>query len=319
MARRSIVAGISTLMLAALPALVTLTALPANLLAQRHHYRDTDDEVGSRIDTTVALERGGTVDLSLVSGEIMVTSWDRNEVRVKATSEEGILRFDASPSRVAVGVRSNHGDMGDTRYEITIPATARLTSRSVSGNITTRGGSEVEAHSVSGDVSVSDASGRTTVESVSGGARATHIGGGLRANTVSGDLEISDITGDVDVQTTSGEIELTGIHSSYVHAETVSGDVRFSGSLDTRGTYQFRSHSGDVRLALPPTGASLSIQTFSGDIESDYPMTLQPGRREGGGRQRVEFTINGGGARVSAESFSGDITIERASGSGRED
>ena len=59
-------------------------------------------------------------------------------------------------------------------------------------------------------------------------------------------------------------------------------------------------------------GATLSLQTYSGDIESAFPMTLQPGeniRRQRG--RRMEFTVGGGGARVSITTFSGDITIER--------
>ena len=309
MERRSIVAGLAVLALAVLPA---LTPPPA---AQQR--RDRDDLDGDRIDTTVTLARDGTVDLSLVSGEILVSSWNRNDVRVRASSERGVLRFDASPSRVTLTVRSRRGEMGDTRYEITVPATARIIARSVSGDISTQGGSDVEAHSVSGEVRVQDASGRTSAESVSGGVEVTHVGGGLRAHSVSGDLTLADITGDVDVETTSGEIELQGVRSSYVRTETVSGDTHFAGVFDPKGTYEFHSHSGDIRLVFPPVGATLGVQTFSGDVDSDYPMTLRPGDREDG--KRLQFTINGGGARVSAETFSGDITIERASRVRQED
>ncbi|HEX6537292.1 MAG TPA: DUF4097 family beta strand repeat-containing protein [Gemmatimonadaceae bacterium] len=288
----------------------------APLAAQNEGFRD-DDEFRSRIDTTVSLARDGTVDLSLVSGTIRVTSWDRDQVKVSATSERGILRFDASPSRVTLAVRSEHGELGDTRYEVTIPATARVISRSVSGDIDSRGGSEVEAHSVSGDITLADASGRARIETVSGTVNARHVGGGLRVDAVSGDLTLADITGDVDVQTVSGEIELAGVRSSYVHTETVSGDTRFAGTLDPKGRYDFHSHSGDIRIAIPAVGAAFDVETFSGDVDSDYPMTLSPGGGHDG--KRMEFTINGGGARVTAETFSGDVTIERASGARRED
>lgn len=302
----------AALMMAALP------ALPAPLAAQRGQGRNAGDEYRSRIDTTIAFDRAGTVDLSLVSGEIVVTSWGRNAVRVHATSERGRLRLDASPSRIRLEVRSYRGGMGDTRYEVTIPAGARLLARSVSGNIHARGGGEVDAHSVSGDIVLSNASSRVTAESVSGSVRITGVRGGLRAGSTSGDLELSDITGDVDARTVSGDIELDGVRSAFVRTETVSGDTRFAGTLDPKGRYEFHSHSGDLRLILPPAGASVSAATFSGDVDSDYPMTLLPGTRAGG--RQVEFTINGGGgARVVTETFSGDITIERASGPNREE
>jgi hypothetical protein len=41
-------------------------------------------------------------------------------------------------------------------------------------------------------------------------------------------------------------------------------------------------------------------------------MTMQPGDHGMGSRpKRLEFTFNGGGARLSAETFSGDISIEK--------
>ncbi|HSC32232.1 MAG TPA: DUF4097 family beta strand repeat-containing protein [Gemmatimonadaceae bacterium] len=285
-----------------------MAATPALLPAQRQH-RDDDDDASSRIDTTVALSAGGVVELSLISGEIKVTSWNRDQVRVHATSEGGLLQFDASSGRVSLSVRSQHGNMGDTEYQVTIPAGARLITHSVSADITTDGGTDVEARSVSGDVSVSDATGRATMESVSGGLKARNVGRGLRASTVSGDLEANDITGDIDAQSTSGDIVLGGTKSSFVHTQTVSGETRFGGTVDRAGRYEFHSHSGDIQLAVPSTGVTFDVNTFSGDLQSDYPMTLQPGSEVG--HKHMEFSINGGGARVTAETFSGDITVER--------
>jgi hypothetical protein len=290
---------------------------PPTLAAQRDS-RDSD-EIRSRIDTTVALSSNGTVDLSLVSGEIVVTSWDRNEVRVHATSERGILRFDASPSRVTLGVRSDRGRLGDTRYEVTIPRSVRLVAQGVSGDVSTRGGSDVEAHSVSGSVEVVDATGKVTIESVSGDASAQRVGAGVKASTVSGELTLSDVTGDVDANTVSGDIILDGVKSSFVRTNTTSGEIQFAGTLDPKGRYEFNSHSGDIEIAVPGGGATLDVHTFSGDVESDFPMTLQPGARSGERGKGMQFTIGGGGARISAQTFSGDITIERSSGTNREE
>lgn len=292
-------------------------SIPPGLAAQRGSG-DRDD-FRSRIDTTVALSGNGTVDLSLVSGEIIVTSWDRSEVRVHATSERGILRFDASPSRVTLGVRSDRGELGDTRYEVTIPKSARVAAQGVSGDVSTRGGSDVEAQSVSGDVEVVDATGRVEIQSVSGDASAQGVDAGVKASTVSGDLTLSDVTGDVDANSVSGDITLDGVRSSFVRTSTTSGEVHFSGTLDPKGRYEFNSHSGDIEIAVPGGGATLDVHTFSGEVDSDFPMTLQPGSRSGDRGKGMQFTIGGGGARISAQTFSGNITIERASGASREE
>jgi hypothetical protein len=299
----------------AMCALLTTAALTPDSLAAQQNRRGRD--AGSRIDTTLALAADGTVDLNLVSGRITVTSWSQNQVKINATSDRGILQLDATPSRVGLSVRSNQGDMGDTRYEVTIPAGARLITRSISGDIDTRGGGDVEAHAVNGDVTVSQVAGRATVDAVSGDVRVSRVGRGVRATAVNGDLHLSDITGDVDVRTVSGDVVLDGVRSSFVRASSTSGDIRFAGSLEAQGRYEFKSHSGDVALSIPSTGANFSVQTFSGEVRSDYPMTLGSGVQ--GRRQRMQFTINGGGAQVSAETFSGDIIIQRASGAKRED
>ncbi|HEU4584760.1 MAG TPA: DUF4097 family beta strand repeat-containing protein [Gemmatimonadaceae bacterium] len=297
---------------------VAMLALSAPPLAAQHGARDSD-EFRSRIDTTVALSGNGTVDLSLVSGEIIVTSWDRNEVRVHATSERGILRFDTSPSRVTLGVRSDRGELGDTRYEVTIPKSARVVAKGVSGDVSINGGSDVDAQSVSGDVQVANATGRVEIQSVSGDASAQRVGGGVKGSTVSGELTLSDVNGDVDANTVSGDITLDGVRSSFVRSNTTSGDVHFAGTLDPKGSYEFNSHSGDIEIAVPGGGASLDVRTFSGDVDSDFPMTLEPGARTGERGRGMRFTIGGGGARISARTFSGDITIERASGARREE
>jgi hypothetical protein len=293
-----------------------MAATPALLPAQRHH-RDDDEDVSSRIDTTVALSSGGVVELSLISGEIKVTSWNRDQVRIHATSDGGLLQFDATGSRVTLSVRSDRGNMGDTEYEVTIPAGARLTTRSVSADITSEGGSDVESNSVSGDITVSNVTGRAVLGSVSGTVKATHVGRGLRATSVSGDINGDDITGDIEAQSTSGEIVLGAAKSAFVRTQTVSGDTRFGGTIDRAGRYEFHSHSGDIVLAVPSTGVTFDVNTFSGDVQSDYPMTLQPGSEVG--QKHMEFSINGGGAKITAETFSGDITVERPGHTSHED
>lgn len=297
---------------------VMLAALlaAAPLLAQGRRDRGDTGDDQLRMDTTVALGRSGTVDLSLVSGTIRVTNWNRDQVRITASTERGILDLDASASRVSLNVRPRRGNLGDTEFEVTVPNTARLILRSVSGEISARGGAEVEAHSVSGDVDVQDVAGRTTLESVSGSVTATTLGGSTHAKTVSGDLTLQGVTGDIDAETVSGDLELTGIRSSFVRLNSTSGDVHYAGGLDPKGRYDFRSYSGDVRLALPQNGsATLSVETFSGDIDSDFPITLLPGsQRSLGHPKRLEFKIGNGGAVVSATTFSGDVIIERGSG-----
>lgn len=275
------------------------------------------------IDTTVALGRGGVVDLSLVSGEIRVVGWTRGDVRVHATTEDGELRFESSATRVTLeqelrGHRGRHDDESDARYEVSVPVGTRVLMRSTSGDLSARGvKGDVEARTVSGGVEVEDTGDHTTIESVSGDVKGTRLGGDVRARSVSGEVQLTDVAGDADGESVSGDVGIHGAHSKVARAETVSGDVTYDGTVDPAGRYDFHSHSGGIELVLPPTvNASVSIQTFSGEIESDFPLMLRPDAEVGRPRQsrRMDFTLGSGGPRINAETFSGDVVIRRVGG-----
>jgi DUF4097 and DUF4098 domain-containing protein YvlB len=303
-------------------AVAMLMALPPGAKAQDYERR-------TRIDTTVRLDRGGAVDLSLISGKIRVTGWDRQDVKISASIDRGMLRFDANSSRVTLSVDDSDGNrghgrhsVGDARYDVSVPRGSRLILEAVSGDVLASGSQgEIEATSVSGDVDVSGGVGEVSVESVSGSVHAAQVNGNLRAESVSGDARVETVTGNVEATSVSGNIRLIEVKSKDVRTETVSGDIVYRGSIDPGGKYSFEAHSGTVRLTIPPgAGAHFSVETFSGDISApDFPITVQPragrGRKEG----RMEFTIGDGKASVDAQTFSGSIVINSSGSTTRRD
>ena len=182
---------------------VAVMALPIAAKAQ--------DEQGvqirglTKIDTTVRLDRGGAVDLSLISGKIRVTGWDRPDVKISASIESGLLRFNANSSRVSLSVDDSdeggrrgrrHNNVGDARYDVSVPRGTRLILEAVSGDVTAKGSQgEIEATSVSGDVDVTDGVRAVSAEAVSGSVHAAQVNGNLRTETVSGDLRAENVTG----------------------------------------------------------------------------------------------------------------------------
>jgi DUF4097 and DUF4098 domain-containing protein YvlB len=295
---------------------------PNTARAQRDNDRDRErefQEAQSRIDTTFAFSRTGIVDLTQISGDVVVTSWDRAEARVRAYAERGRVRSGLSSSRLSLEIESVRGRVGDSRFEVTVPVGVRVIARSTSGDVSVRGTKgPVDAQSTSGDVEVTEAIDRINIESVSGDVRASQLTGQIRSEAVSGTIEIRDANGDVRAETTSGDVSLTRVVSRNVVATTVSGEVEYEGTIDPNGRYEFHAHSGDIRLEIPEnTSAQFTIETFSGSLDTEFPLTLQPGQRTTSRPRRYEFTLLGGNARVTAESFSGDITLVRRPRSGR--
>jgi DUF4097 and DUF4098 domain-containing protein YvlB len=283
----------------------------------RDRDRDRERDYTSTVDTVLPLARNGSVEIQLHAGEIIVTGWARNDVRVRGTSERGQIRLDASPSHIDIGTRSDRGRFGDTRVEVNVPEGTRLTVGGTSADVSVRGvKGEVDVTTMAGDVVIDDASSRVSFESMSGDVQISRVQGDLRGEAMNGEIAVTDVSGEVEVETVSGDLTLHNVRSRSVRAETVSGSVEFEGPTERGGRYDFASHSGDVRLLLPPAlGAVISVETFSGTIDSDFPITLNPGQRHG---KEFEFQVGDGGARIGASSFSGGIYIQRGTSRDRE-
>ena len=307
--------------LAGLCAMVLLVALAGRSAEAQRSRRNYDRDYRSNVDTTFDFDRRGVVSLTLASGDIVVTGWSRDQVRVHATSESGSIRLDAGSSRVSVELSSRYGGGGDSRFEVTVPVGVRVVARSQSGDIAisgTRG--NVDARTQSGDIKLDEVGDRLDIGTLSGDIEAHAVHGDVQIKSVSGDIRLSDFQGDFEGETVSGSIELRNATCHSVRSHTTSGDLVYEGSIDPSGRYELSAHSGDIRLGIPSdASAQLSVSTWSGTLDSDFPITLRPGEHGIGTSQSKRFTfeIGGGAARISAETFSGDITINSRGSSRR--
>ncbi|HEU4995036.1 MAG TPA: DUF4097 family beta strand repeat-containing protein [Gemmatimonadaceae bacterium] len=287
-------------------AILAATVLPPAVQAQG---RDRDEDYQSSIDTTFAFDKRGTVSLSVGSGEIIVRAWNRDQIHVRARSERSVIRLEATPARVSLDLSRPRG--GDTRFEVTVPVGVRVSARATNGDIAitgTRG--SVEARTQSGDLTVEDVAEMVDLSSLSGDITGRGLSGNIDINATNGEITLTDVKGDLEVTSVSGDIDLRNVVAKYVRARSTSGDINYDAVVDTAGRYELASHSGSVYLIVPQgTGALLSVSTYSGSIESDFPITLKPGDQGPSRGRRFTFEIGKGDARISAESFSGDITI----------
>lgn len=288
----------------------------SSLAGLDHRYQGDGSRQSSqaRIDTTFAFTRDGVLDLTTFSGDVIVTGWTRQEARLRGLTERG-TRWRFSSTRITIEAEGYRGRSGDAGYEIMVPEGARVILRSMNGSLTVRGvKGSVELSTNNGDVEVTDAVGSVEMVTLSGDATGSRIRGAVDATSLNGTVALTDVQGaSIAAESTSGSVELVNVVSPDIDATTVSGEVDFTGPLDPKGRYAFASHSGTVTLTIPSsTSARFSIETFSGEVDSDFPYTLQPNRERRNG-QRLEFNVGAGEARVTAESFSGGVVIRRAS------
>ena len=327
---------------------------------------------------TIPMSPGGQFALTNISGDITVTGADDTVLTLRATKrlvdpgavsetvardafERVEIEIRERGGRVAVeaeyprrGLAGRLADLfrGGGRmavavdYVVTVPPGVEVEIESVSGGVTVEGvDGETSIETVSGDVRLSSLPRLAEVEMVSGDLRMTDVGNDddLSAKAVSGRITIDGVRAPrVDVEAVSATVVLTRAESRRVDVATVSGPVSFDGSLDAEGRYELESHSGSIRVTVPPgTGLDLEAESFSGSLSSNA--TIMLGRR---GNQTVDFNleaprialnpddrtveatspviewgmnrngtrelegiVGGGGARLELSTFSGDMTI----------
>lgn len=270
------------------------------------------------MDTVVAVRPGARFELQNISGTVQVRTTRRTEIRIHVEYDRARIELDASPSAVSVRTVPRRNG-GDAAYTVEVPANTPLTVNGVSSDIDVQGVcGEAELQSVSGDVHLACAQGNVSVASVSGDVTLTDARGRVEISSTSGDVTARGARADLAAHSVSGDVLLDRVEGQEVTAETVSGEVSFAGPIREGGRYRFQSHSGDV--TIHPDGAlnaTISVSTFSGDLESDFPVTLTRGGRL---RPReFEFTVGSGSARLSLSSFSGTIYLRRGGAPSREE
>ena len=280
---------------------------------ERAFERQERERAGA-LDTMVIFDARGTLSVNCAGGTVIVTGAERNEIRVRARTENGAIRFTSTGSRASLEPVSGRG-CSDGHFEVTVPVGTRVAATTWSGSVRVKGvHGDIEARSQSGDVQIRDAGDRLDVESLSGDVVITGVKGESTINTVSGSVTLTAARGNINIESVSGDLDARDIVARQIRMHTTSGDVSFAGAILDAGRYEFNAFSGEIVLALPTdTGAELSVSTFSGGIESDFPITLKPGEHGIGAAQakRLNFTVGRGTARIIAETFSGDITLKR--------
>jgi DUF4097 and DUF4098 domain-containing protein YvlB len=317
-------------------ALAAFASLPGSLFALQSEGR-----------ASVKLDRGGKVSIVNNAGQIIVTGWDRDTVEATATDDSGRAKVqitgDSTRARVSIAT-GRYG--GEITLKVSVPRYAEIESieihrgevevsdvegavsvTSINGDVTasrtgtlkvaTRNGGitvrdvkgNLSANSFSGEVQITGVSGAVEASSFSGGVTAQNVGGAVSANSVSGEITIDCAKGRVELQAVSGSIVMTGIGGE-VDAATTSGEVVFRGLLRAGGRYRLKSLSGDVTMEIQPDppGFTASLTTYSGEIETAFPLKLDSAL-QGPINRRVVGRYGDGQAHITLDSFSSSARI----------
>ena len=304
-------------------ALAIVASLPVPLHAQK-------PGVTEKISKSFKVGPSGTLDVANVSGNVVVTEGGTDTIVIDAVKKYRGPAADAKDqfARATIEMMERAG-----RVDVKTTYTDRHTRVSIDYTVTAPSGTTVFAHSMSGDVKVTNIKGEVRIDTVSGNVTATGTPAATLVRTVSGDataigidhqneLRVSTVSGNVtirsararsvDADSTSGDVTLTDVLCDRALVKAFSGDIAYSGSLSKAGRYQFQSQSGEILLTLVgTTGFELDASTFSGSVRSDFPVTVPPGQPIGGQgpRKTLRGVVGSGGPTLTIKAFSGDISI----------
>ena len=248
---------------------------------QAHASPDHRGSLTEEFHQTYAITADGRVELDNINGDVHISSWDRNEVKVDAIKyadtkedlEEAKIEIDSGKDHLSIQTKYPHRDQGwnwgshnhpaSVEYTLTVPRTVRLDEiKLING--------QLDVNGVSGEVRASCINGRLEAEGLAGRAKLSTINGHLEAkfgqlagksvelNSVNGSVDLtipSDSNAEVEASTISG-----GIHNDFglrVNGHMVGHDMR--GELGNGGTQIHLSNvNGHIDIHRAQDGRAMS-------------------------------------------------------------
>lgn len=188
--------------------------------------------------------------------------------------------------------RWNDNDSNGKRVNFTIrvPKGVHIAAGSGNGDVAVAGTAEVRASSGNGRVRVS-AGGPVNASSGNGDVRVERAGGPVRASSGNGSVFVATTRGPVNASSGNGDV-----------------DVSMDALADVAEDMELSSGNGTITVTVPADfGGELDARTGSGQVYSDFPMTVR-GRID---PHRVRATIGKGGRRLSMSSGNGNVELKK--------
>jgi DUF4097 and DUF4098 domain-containing protein YvlB len=275
-----------------------------------HDWEDRDHVQDAELDTTFAVSPNAALGVRNHAGEIIVRTWNRNEVRIQASySSYDRVKIIQSERSVKVQSETRHGHPEEVDFELTIPRTMAVDLWGFESDVSVDGAQNgVRVETLEGDIEITDCAGDIAIHSVEGDMTVTGSSGRLDANGTDGEVVVVGFDGDVYAGSIDGDIRLEAVAAANVEGKTVDGDVFYDGSIRDGGRYKLTTHDGDVTVSIPAgANATIEVATFDGEFEADFPVQITGAQ----GNRKFSFVIGDGSARLELHSFDGNIQLLR--------
>jgi DUF4097 and DUF4098 domain-containing protein YvlB len=245
----------------------SICALP--ILAAGAHAADHRGSLTEEFHQTYAITSDGRIELDNINGDVRISSWDRNEVKVDAVKwadskerlDDAKIVVDSGKDYLSIQTKyrehdhnwGDHDRAATVEYTLTVPKTARLDEiKLINGALNVTGMSgEVRASCINGRLEADDLAGRAELSTVNGRLEAKF------AQLASQSIQLNSVNGSVDLTIPSDS-------NTEVEANTVSGSIHNDFGLHVND-HRFVGH--DLRGEIGNGGAHIRLQNVNGRVE----------------------------------------------------
>jgi DUF4097 and DUF4098 domain-containing protein YvlB len=251
-------------------------AITPELAAFESIQKPKGDELTEEFHQSYPLTLTGRVSISNINGDVHISAWDRNEVKIdavkRAYSRERLSEatIDVTNTADSVTIKTKYSERTlnfDSRTRENNPASIQYT-------LTVPRGARIEG-----------------VELVNGSLDIEGVHGDVRASLVNGRVKADDLSGEVSLSAVNGAIE-----------------VNAAGLAASKGV-NLNAVNGSIVLSVPSgANAQVKASTVHGQISNDFGLTVEEGQYVG---RNLTGQIGSGGPRIRLNNVNGSISIKR--------
>lgn len=228
------------------------------------------------------VQKGGQLEVSVRSGDITVSPWNKNEVAVKAEGidEEDLDRLKMTQSGNSVRVefrprRSGWGNWGgdDIHFDINVPTDFNVDVQTSGGNLEVTGAinGKIEGKTSGGNITLADVTGTVDMSTSGGNIKVGDIKGNVELGTSGGNIDLKRVDGEARVRTSGGDITVESV-SKKLDARTSGGDIEIG---DVGGSADVSTSGGDVKVGkvsggakMKTSGGNIYLKGASGEVDA---------------------------------------------------
>jgi hypothetical protein len=268
-------------------------------------------------EKTFQINQGKTLKLDASSGNIEISTWDKNEVYIKIlgndrAKEKTKFKFHNDENTVEVTTKIKDSFFGwnsgiRLKFEIKVPKNFNPETYTSGGNIKLEGlNGNPNLKTSGGNIYVRNSSGNIRTNTSGGEIRIENVSGSMKLATSGGNISANNFNGDFDAHTSGGNIKLAG-NDSKIYAETSGGDIKLDYKGQNKGI-ELNTSGGDIKINLPADfSAAARLLSSGGRISCDF----KGNNAERISSNKFEADINNGGNHLYAKTSGGDIKVSK--------